>query len=84
MWEEIFNLALNNGLWAVLFLMLLVYVLKDSKSRESKYQETIENLAENLEIIHEVREDVQEIKSTLTKKYANKEKLKVEEKKDEE
>ena len=37
MWEEIFNLALNNGLWAVLFLMLLVYVLKDSKSRESKY-----------------------------------------------
>lgn len=82
MWEEIFNLALNNGLWAVLFLMLLVYVLKDSKSREAKYQETIETLAESLEIIQEVRKDVQEIKSTLTKKTSPKEKK--EEKKDEE
>ena len=68
MWEEILNLALNNGLWAVLFLILLVYVLKDSKAREAKYQETIETLAESLEIIQEVREDVQEIKNTLTKK----------------
>lgn len=74
MWEEIFNLALNNGLWAVLFLILLVYVLKDSKSREAKYQETIETLAESLEIIHEVREDVQEIKNTLTKRINAKEK----------
>ena len=74
MWEEIFNLALNNGLWAVLFLILLVYVLKDSKSREAKYQETIETLAESLEIIHEVREDVQEIKNTLTKRTSTKEK----------
>ena len=74
MWEEIFNLALNNGLWAVLFLILLVYVLKDSKSREAKYQETIETLAESLEIIHEVREDVQEIKNTLTKRSNTKEK----------
>ena len=74
MWEEIFNLALNNGLWAVLFLMLLVYVLKDSKSREAKYQETIETLAESLEIIHEVREDVQEIKAKLTKPITKEEK----------
>lgn len=74
MWEEIFNLALNNGLWAVLFLILLVYVLKDSKSREAKYQETIETLAESLDIIHEVREDVQEIKNTLTKRINAKEK----------
>ena len=35
--EEILNLAISNGLWAVLFLMLLVYVLKDSRRREIKY-----------------------------------------------
>lgn len=65
MWEEIFNLAINNGLWSVLFLILLVYVLKDSKARELKYQQTITTLADSLEIIQDVKEDVQEIKSKL-------------------
>ena len=51
MWEEVFNLAINNGLWSVLFLILLVYVLKDSKARELKYQQTITTLADSLEII---------------------------------
>lgn len=65
MWEEIFNLAINNGLWSVLFLILLVYVLKDSKARELKYQQTITTLADSLEIIQDVKEDVQEIKGKL-------------------
>ncbi len=68
MWEEIFNLAINNGLWSVLFLILLVYVLKDSKARELKYQQTITTLADSLEIIQDVKEDVQEIKTKLLEK----------------
>ena len=62
MWEEVFNLAINNGLWAVLFLVLLVYVLKDSKLREEKYQITIKKLAENLSVIEDVQQDVRKIK----------------------
>ena len=68
MWEKVINLALSNGIWAVLFLMLLVFQLKDSKSRENKYQQTIENLGNALQVVKEVKEDVEEIKQTLNSK----------------
>lgn len=67
MWEEVFNLAINNGLWAVLFLSLLVYVLKDSKLREEKYQTTIKQLADSLSIVEDVQEDVKKIKVRIFK-----------------
>lgn len=65
MWEKIFNLAISNGIWAVLFLVLLFFQLKDSKERESKYQKTIENLGSSLEIINHVKEDVKIIKEEI-------------------
>ena len=46
----------------------MVYVLKDSKARELKYQQTITTLADSLEIIQDVKEDVQEIKTKLLEK----------------
>ena len=65
MWQEIFNLAVNNGLWAVLFLVLLFYVLRDSRVREKKYQDTIEKLGKTMECIEDIKEDVQDIKEKL-------------------
>lgn len=65
MWEKIFNLAISNGIWAVLFLILLFFQLKDSKERESKYQRTIESLGKSLEIINDVKEDVEIIKEEI-------------------
>ena len=67
MWEKIFNLAISNGIWAVLFVILLFYQLKDSKEREQKYQQTIESLGKSLEIINEVKEDVEIIKNEINK-----------------
>ena len=67
MWEKIFNLAISNGIWAVLFVILLFYQLKDSKEREAKYQQTIESLGKSLEIINEVKEDVEIIKDEINK-----------------
>ena len=67
MWEKIFNLAISNGIWAVLFLVLLFFQLKDSKEREIKYQKTIENLGKSLDIINEVKEDVAVIKEEISK-----------------
>lgn len=58
MWEEILNLAMNNGLWAVLFLGLLIYQLKDSKVREAKYQETITELNKTLNKVDKIDENV--------------------------
>lgn len=81
MWDEIINLAIGNGLWAVLFLMLLVFVLKDSRTREQKYQDTIENLGNALQVVQDVKQDVEEIKTTISSFVSNsKEKLEKDEK----
>lgn len=76
MWEQIVNLAISNGLFAVLFLGLLIYQLKDSRSREQKYQATIEKLGNSLEIVKQVKEDVEDIKVIINSKYSRKTKLK--------
>lgn len=67
MWEKIVDLAVTNGIWAVLFLGLLIYLLKDSRAREAKYQETIKDLNRSLEIVHDIKEDITEIKRTISK-----------------
>ena len=68
MWEKALELAVNNGIWAVLFLCLLVYQLKDSKTREKKYQETIHELNKNLGVVYDIKEDVSLIKSSIFEK----------------
>ena len=67
MWEQVFNLAVNNGLWAVLFLLLLVYQLRDSREREKKYQKTITDLNNSLNIVKEVKNEVTEINKNVKK-----------------
>ena len=58
MWEKIVDLAVTNGLWAVMFLGLLVYLLKDSRTREIKYQNTISSLNKSLNIVEDIKDDV--------------------------
>ena len=77
MWEQIVNLAIQNGLFAVLFLGLLIFQLKDSSKREKKYQQTIESLNRHLDIVEDIEKNVEEIKSEVksSKKRANKTKV---------
>jgi len=72
MWEQIINLAISNGLFAVLFLGLLIYQLKDSRNREKRYQETIVRLGNALEIVQSVKHDVEDIKEILISKIKDK------------
>ena len=67
MWNDIFNIAISNGIFAALFVALLIYELKDSRKREAKYQNTIENLSTILNTVDEIKQDVTEIKQCLTK-----------------
>jgi len=60
--EEIISLALNYGLIPAMFVGLMIYVLKDSKKRETKYQETNEKLASALEIVKKIHEDIKDMK----------------------
>lgn len=71
MWEQIVNLAISNGLFAVLFLGLLVYQLKDSRNREKRYQETIVKLGNALDVVQSVKHDVEDIKEMLNSKIGN-------------
>ena len=77
MWEQIVNLAIQNGLFAVLFLGLLIFQLKDSSKREKKYQQTIESLNRHLDIVEDIEKSVEEIKNEVksSKKRANKTKV---------
>lgn len=72
MWDEIFKIALTNGIFAALFVALFVYVLKDSASREKKYQQTIEQLSHHLDVVEEIKEDVCEVKSLIETKKRSK------------
>ena len=68
MWNEILELAIKNGLWAVLFLGLFIFVIKDSSNREKKYQQTIKDLTAHLGIVKEIKDDVDEIKNLVFQK----------------
>ena len=65
MWEQIVNLAIQNGLFAVLFLGLLIYQLKDSSKREKKYQQTIESLNRHLDAVEDIEKNVEEIRDSV-------------------
>ena len=78
MWEEVFSVAISNGLFASLFVALLIYELKDSRTREKKYQKTIDTLSARLVCVESIKQDVDDIKHNLVYKKAKKsnEKLK--------
>ena len=49
---------MTQGAFAGLFLWLLFDTRKDSKQREEKYQQTIENLADKLNIVKSIEEKI--------------------------
>jgi len=75
MWENILNLALSHGLWAALFVGLMVYVLKDSAKREKKYQETIKGLVSRLQVVEDIKKDVEDIKARVKRGVRNERKM---------
>ena len=78
MWEEILILAIKNGLWAVLFLALFIFVIRDSSNREKKYQETIRDLTDHLGVVKTIKEDVDDIKELVYKSKRPRKSSKVE------
>ena len=68
LWQEIMSVVISNGVFAVLFVLLFFYQLKDSKRREEKYQKTIEELSKSLGVVHEIKEEVENLKDIIVRK----------------
>ncbi|HCU56593.1 MAG TPA: hypothetical protein DIC18_04620 [Clostridiales bacterium] len=75
MWEQVAEYMAANGVWAVLFLALLVYQLKDSKKREEKYTATITSLTEGLNALEGIKQDIKSIIDTIDSTVAFGEKV---------
>ena len=65
MWQDILNIIISNGIFAVLFVSLLFIQIKDSKRREEKYQDEIKKLSHHLDIVEDIKEDICEIKKVI-------------------
>ncbi|MDI6790925.1 MAG: BhlA/UviB family holin-like peptide [Thermodesulfobacteriota bacterium] len=73
MWEQVFKIALTQGIWAALFVALLIFVLRENNKREIRYigiieTQTKEGATALTALTTEVRcvkENVDEIKEWL-------------------
>ena len=73
--EKIIEIASSQGIWTVLTVALIFYILKNQEKRdlnqeerELNYQNIISNLTEKLNLVLDIKEDVKEIKDYVFKK----------------
>ena len=71
----VMNVAVSHGIWAVMAVFLLVYIVKSNEQRDTKqeereknYQTVIESLTEKFQILNQVQSDLKEIKDNLFNK----------------
>lgn len=65
--DEIINLAISNGLWAVLFVMLFLYQIQNSTKREKKYQEVIDSLTNSFGLLKNIDANIKAVSKELSK-----------------
>ncbi|GAA0768553.1 MULTISPECIES: BhlA/UviB family holin-like peptide [Clostridium] len=63
--SEIIKMVVSYGIFAVLFVYLFFYMLKDSKVREAKYQEIITSLTDKFGVVEDIKKDVEDIKNKM-------------------
>lgn len=76
--KEVLTAALSQGIWAVLSIFLLFYILKaqekrdiKQEEREKNYQDIIARLTDKFDIVDEVKKDVEDIKEIIQKNIYN-------------
>lgn len=66
--NEVLLMVAKSGVFAVLFVILLFYVLKDSRKREQNYQNVLNKLTKELSSVFNIEEDVKSIKAVVIAK----------------
>ena len=76
--EQLLALASEQGIWVLLSMVLLVYILKKQETRdkaqeerERNYQELLAELTEKFDILTGIQNDVAVIKDCIEKKAEN-------------
>ncbi len=64
LWGQILTIISESGIWAMLFVALLIILIRSNNKREEKYQEVISKLGESLKKVEEIKEDVEDLKFT--------------------
>lgn len=64
---EIIRIAATQGLWAVLFVCLLFWVLRENAKREAEYRQFVQDLTQKLSMLEIIGRDIGEIKTTTKK-----------------
>ena len=59
--ENFFEAIAANGIFAVLFFLLLMMEIRDSRNREEKYQSVVEKLTEELHLVRDIDDNVDEV-----------------------
>lgn len=63
---KILELAVSQGIWAVLYIYLFFRMLKENKDREECYQEMISHLSSNIEQgIEKIQNQLDSIANTV-------------------
>ncbi len=72
--ENLYELATTQGIWALLSVILIFYILKAQEKRDVKqeereklYQNIIAGLNDKLDIVEDIRDDIGEIKNYIKK-----------------
>lgn len=66
--QEILKMACTQGIWAVLFIALFFYVLKEHSKREDRLIACVEKFGDEMATktdIHELRGEVQEVRDDV-------------------
>lgn len=63
--QEIIKMAASQGLWALLFVGLLFWVLRENAKREANYQQLLQDLTSRFGILEDVKDEVGKISNKI-------------------
>lgn len=67
--QSIIEVALQQGIWAALYIYLFFRMLKQNEEREKEYQTIIDRLNEKIEAgIENIQEQISDIRQSLSSK----------------
>lgn len=62
---DIIKTVATQGVFAVLFTALLIFVMNDNREREQRYLERINSLVESVKNIETIKNDISDIKLNI-------------------